>query len=137
MGAWSHEPFGNDTACDWSYELMGGNDLTLVREAVDAVLHQEGYLEADLACEALAAAEVLSKLMGKGTQADAYTTDVEAWLATVAERPDTELLARAQRAIDRILADDSELRALWEEGDEAGQWSGSVAALRLSLRGGG
>lgn len=135
MGAWSHEPFGNDAACDWCCELMGGNDLTLVREAVDAVLHQEGYLEADLACEALAAAEVLSKLMGKGTQSDATTTDVEAWLTTVAERPDAELLARAQRAIDRILADDSKLRQLWEEGDEARQWSGSVAVLRLSLRG--
>jgi hypothetical protein len=117
MGAWSHEPFGNDAACDWCCELMGGNDLTLVREAVDAVLHQEGYLEADLACEALAAAEVLSKLMGKGTQSDASTTNVEAWLTTVAERPDAEL------------------RQLWEEGDEARQWSGSVAVLRLSLRG--
>lgn len=135
MGAWSHEPFGNDTACDWGYELLGGNDLTLVREAVDAVLDQEGYLDADLACEALAAAEVISRHMGRGTQSDAYTTDIEAWLTTVSERPDPELIDKARRVIDRIMADDSELRELWDESDDARQWSDSVAALRLSLHG--
>lgn len=135
MGAWSHEPFGNDAACDWSYELLGGNDLTLVREAVDAVLNQEGYLDADLACEALAAAEVLSRHMGRGTQSDAYTTDIEAWLTTVSERPDPELIDKARRAIDRIMADDSELRELWDESEDALKWSDSVAALRLSLHG--
>ena len=32
MGTWSHEPFGNDDACDWSYELLDSNDLSYLRK---------------------------------------------------------------------------------------------------------
>ena len=28
MGAWSNDPFGNDTACDWKYSLEESNDLS-------------------------------------------------------------------------------------------------------------
>ena len=56
MGAWSHEPFGNDTACDWSYELLETEDLSAVEAALDEVLEAGGgYLEADLGSQAVAA----------------------------------------------------------------------------------
>ena len=71
MGAWSHEPFGNDTACDWAYELDDATDLSIIESAIDAVLDEElDYIDASDAEEAIAAIEVLAKLLGHGTQTD-------------------------------------------------------------------
>lgn len=38
MGTWSHEPFGNDSANDWAYDLEDQSDLSLVVGAIQAVL---------------------------------------------------------------------------------------------------
>lgn len=47
MGTWSHESFGNDTACDWAYELEGITDLSVIESTIDRVLESEDeYLEA-------------------------------------------------------------------------------------------
>jgi len=70
MGTWSHEPFGNDDACDWSYELFDSNDLSSVEAALNSVLNGDDYLEASTASNAVAAVEVIAKLLGKGTQTD-------------------------------------------------------------------
>ena len=34
MGAWSHEPFGNDDANDWAYELEETEDLSHIEAAL-------------------------------------------------------------------------------------------------------
>lgn len=133
MGAWSHEPFGNDTACDWSYDLQKQKDLSLIAKAVDAVLEEQGYLEADTATEALAAVEVLAKLLGRGTQSDSYTEGVDEWVAQIQKTPDTGLLSKARAAIDRVLGSESELKELWEESDETELWKESVLQLRAAL----
>lgn len=88
MGAWSHEPFGNDTACDWAYGLEGQADFSLVATAIQNVLDNGNeYLDSDVACEAIAAAEVLAKALGRGIQSDAYTEAVDAWLNSLAVQP--------------------------------------------------
>lgn len=133
MGAWSHEPFGNDTACDWSYGLLEGNDLTPVRTAIRAALDAEEYLDADVASEAVAAVEVLAKILGRGTQADAYTEEVDAWVARLSEPADPALLDDARRVIDRVLSDPSELRELWDESEDAQVWRESLDRLREGL----
>jgi hypothetical protein len=56
MGAWSHEPFGNDDAGDWAHKLEETEDLSYVEAALDAVLEAEGYVEAPEASCAVAAA---------------------------------------------------------------------------------
>jgi len=38
MGAWSHESFGNDTACDWSYGLLETTDLSVIEATLGAVI---------------------------------------------------------------------------------------------------
>lgn len=38
MGAWSAEPFGNDTACDWASELVDSKGLSAVNKALQAVV---------------------------------------------------------------------------------------------------
>lgn len=134
MGAWSHQPFGNDTACDWAYGLEQTGDYSLVAEAIQNVLDNgSNYLDSDLASEAVAAAEVIAKALGRGTQADSYTEELDAWLESIPNQPAPELRAKAHLALSRILGEDSELRGLWEESGEFGSWESSVKALQSAI----
>lgn len=136
MGTWSHEPFGNDTACDWSFSLLQTSDLSSVEAALDAVLEVgDDYLDADLATEAIAAIEVLAKLLGRGTQIDSYTEEVDQWVASHPLMPSPELLARAKTVINRICSDNSELLELWEDGEESFAWRESLQHLAAAVNG--
>jgi hypothetical protein len=132
MGAWSHEPFGNDDANDWAYGLEDVTDLSLIDEALDKVLEAEEYLEAPEASEAVAAIEVLAKLLGKGTQTDTYTEKVDEWVKSVSVHPSATILVKANLALGRILGENSELRELWEEGD-AQEWLHSITSLQKAI----
>lgn len=134
MGAWSHEPFGNDDANDWAYGLDEAKDLGLIESALDKVLESEGYLEAPVASEAVGAVEVIAKLLGRGTQSDAYTEKIDEWVNTVGLKPSSSLLAKASRTLDRILSDASELRELWQE-EGTGEWESSIAKLKKAIDG--
>lgn len=136
MGTWSCKPFGNDSACDWAYDLEDRRDFSLVEDVIRAVLDSDDeYLDGDLAVEAIAAAEVLAKALGRGTQTDAYTERVDEWLRTVTVTPSAALLADARRALDRILGPQSELHELWEESDEHAAWVAAVRAQQAALSG--
>lgn len=132
MGAWSHEPFGNDDANDWAYELEEAEDLSYVEAALDAVLESDGYLEAPEASCAVAAVEVIAKLLGKGTQSDAYTEKVDEWVMRVRIKPPRPLLEKARRALERVRGEQSELRELWHEGDAA-EWEASLNSLHVAV----
>jgi hypothetical protein len=132
MGAWSHEPFGNDDANDWAYGLEDSDDLSLIEETLDKVLQTDDYLEAPDASEAVGAVEVLAKLLGKGTQSDAYTEKIDEWVKSVSVTTSRALLAKAKLALDRIRGEDSELRELWDEGD-ASEWFRSLQALEDAI----
>lgn len=134
MGSWSHQPFGNDTAGDWAFGLIESQDLSYVEAALDKVLEQGAdYLEAPDAEEALAAIEVIAKLLGKGTQSDAYTEEVDAWVESSQHKPGGELLQKAQRVIERIMSDDSELLELWEESEDVTAWKATLSDLRAAV----
>lgn len=134
MGTWSHEPFGNDAANDWAYGLEEGDGLALVEDALDKVLEAgDAYLDAGDAEEAIAAIEVLAKLLGKGTQSDSYTKKVDAWVAANRGAPSPALLQKARGALARIAGKDSELAEAWDEGDDADAWRALVAALQRAL----
>ena len=65
MGTWAVDSFGNDDACDWTYELEKVSDLTPVEEALNALLNcDEEGVEASEATEAIAAIEVIARLQG-------------------------------------------------------------------------
>lgn len=136
MGAWGHLPFDNDTTNDWAYGLDEVDDLSLVEAALDELEAAGGrYLDQDVACNALGACEVLARLQGRPGYTNAYTEKVDQWVAAHGIIPPPVLLARASNAIDRILGSDSELRELWEEGDEAEAWRAAVNDLRARVRG--
>ena len=90
------------------------------------------YLDSDLGCNALAACEVLARLRGQAGYTDAYTEKVDKWVAMHQIIPSTEILSRASAAIDRILADNSELSELWDEGG-GDEWRAAVEDLRRRL----
>lgn len=134
MGTWSHESFGNDTANDWAYELEDATDFSVIEAALQVALDEgDEYLDADLAMEAIAAVEVIAKRLGKGTQSDVYTEKVDEWLETISEQPSDGLLSLAKRVLERIVADDSELKELWLESDEYELWLGNIQQLKDAL----
>lgn len=134
MGTWSHEPFGNDIANDWAYQLAGVQDWSVVEAAFDAVLESpEEYIESEQGSQVVAAAEVLAKALGRGTQSDAYTEKVEEWLQLMAMAPPAELRGKAKGALARILGEDSELNELWVESGEPDPWRDSVSALIAAM----
>lgn len=135
MGTWSHESFGNDTANDWAYELEDATDFAVIEAALQVALDEgDEYLDADLAMEAIAAVEVIAKRLGKGTQSDVYTEKVDQWLETISEQPSDGLLSLAKRVLERIVADDSELKELWLESDEYELWLGNIQQLKDALQ---
>jgi hypothetical protein len=134
MGAWGALAFDNDQACDWAAGLADVDDLSLVEAAFAAVENaDDGYVDAHEACDALAACEVLARLRGHPGYENAYTRDVDAWVASHRIAPLSAILTRAEAVIDRVLAEDSELRELWDEGDGT-EWRQAAADLRRRLR---
>ena len=135
MGAWGQLPFDDDATNDWAYGLEEVDDLSLVEDAFEE-LEEAGsdYLDYDIACGALGACEVLARLLGHPGYTNAYTEKVDVWVAAHKLKPKPALLKRASAALDRILADNSELRELWDEGKEGKAWRKTIEDLRVRMR---
>ena len=135
MGTWSYESFGNDDACDWSYELEEVDSLSFIEATLDAVLASgDEYLEAPEASQAIAAAEVIARLQGNFGVRDSYTQSVDEWVGRVKLVPPQELARKAHRALVRILQGPSELLELWQESDASTAWINAVSDLRARIR---
>lgn len=136
MGTWSVYPFGNDDAADWAYELEEAESLEPIESALDAVLEAgDDYLEAPEASIAVAAIDVLGRLMGRPGDSSSCSQAVEAWVQRTAVAPDAETVDRALKALDRILGENSELRELWEESGDFEAWKASMHFLRSRIAG--
>ena len=131
MGAWGHGSFENDTALDWVFGLTEeGGDISSVEQALDVVPGLE--VDADEGSEALAAAEVIAALMGKGR--DCLPEELAEWVSN-AQPVDVEpLRTKALKALDAVLSEDSELRELWEESEDFEAWKSDVEGLRSLLK---
>jgi hypothetical protein len=135
MGAWGVLAFDNDTANDWAYDLEDVDDLSLAEGAFDQVEQAGGeYLDADAACEALAACEVVARLEGRPGYTNTYTEKVDQWVEAHPMVPPVEVVTRANAVIDRILGENSELRELWQDAGEE-EWLQAVADLRRRING--
>lgn len=129
MGAWGVLAFDNDDANDWAYGLDRVSDLSLVESAFEQVeAVGSNYLEQGLACNALAACEVLARLRVRPGYTNAYTDKVDRWVAAHPIDSPPALIARGEAAIVRILGPGSELRDLWEEA-EGEEWRAAVDDL--------
>jgi Domain of unknown function (DUF4259) len=130
MGAWGTGPFDNDDVLDWEPEWDDADDLIPARLAVmEAVLSDE-YLEAPEASRAVAAAEIIAASRGVGSAA--LPDGVAAWLSAHPGAADADDADAAVRAIDRVLADRSELKELWDEAGDPG-WAEGLKDIRNRL----
>ena len=135
MGAWDHTTFGNDDACDWGGDLSASEDLSFVEETLDAVIDTgDEYLEAPESSQAIAAAEVVARLQGHYGIRNAYTESVDGWVAAHPQTVPAALAQKAHAALDRILAQPSELLELWEESEDFETWKGTVTELRSRIQ---
>ncbi|WP_206515554.1 DUF4259 domain-containing protein [Georgenia faecalis] len=100
----------------------------MIRDALGAVAHAEGYVEAEDAEIALAAAALVAAAQPNGP-ADTYGLNLTALEGLVL---DDSLRALPVLAARRVLGAESEWRELWEE---AGELSEARAALEPVLSG--
>src|SRR5262245_18021912 len=130
MGAWGKGAFDNDDARDWVETLRYSSGPEPLIDALEAVLHARGDLEAPEASRGLAAAEVVAALLGQ--PAATLPEDVVSWTAR-RETPPASVVRKARGAVSRILAD-SELKDLWAESGSLAKWRQEVEGLlgRLS-----
>lgn len=130
MGAWSVEPFGNDVAADWAWELEDESDWSVIADALADALDDDG-LDHETATIAVAAAEVVAHGLDRATQQDAYTEEVTAFVRR-AGRPDDDLIALAVAALRAATCEESVLAAEWAEAGDGG-WNESIDELRAAL----
>ncbi|MER7025244.1 MULTISPECIES: DUF4259 domain-containing protein [Streptomyces] len=159
MGTWGTGPFGGDAAADLMVRLGAlpeDRRLFAVRTALADAVEERWYLDAPEGETAVAAAALLAAARPGGAggvesgaepggegPAGAGTAGASGPVGCggaavssprcVIPQPPPELTGLAVRALDRVLAPDSELAELWDESDSGPQWRASVAGLRAAL----
>ncbi|WP_380281968.1 DUF4259 domain-containing protein [Kitasatospora purpeofusca] len=133
MGTWDIGHFDNDTAADFSGTL--DDAAPVEREAVVrrvltfvAATAAEDYLDSHEAAQAVAAAALIAAQCPGG---EPVTTSYGPKQPLPAFPADLRPLAAD--ALDRVLADESELAELWDESGEAADWRRTVTDLRAVL----
>ena len=116
MGAWGAGSFENDTALDWAAGVQSVDEVrrpfAQLKQDSDADAGEgELFVDADFACELLAAAECVAAMMGRPSR------DLPEELAqrlSAAGEPDNLLFHQARNAVLHVMRN-SELAELWEE----------------------
>ncbi len=121
MGAWGSGSFENDTALDWAASVESLEDVRRpferLKEETDAHgVQPELVVDADFACELIAAAETVAMMMGRRSRD--FPDDLAQRLADAGE-PDNLLFHQARNGALHALRH-SELAELWEESVEEG-----------------
>jgi hypothetical protein len=141
MSTWAADAFGNDYALDWAQDLQETSSLEPLETSLDYVIENgAAEVEAPLAAEALAAADVLARLLGKPDEDADGPASVDAWVAQRRQKTTprfeaqlAQLAAKAVQAIAIVLAPQSELNQLWQESEHYQEWLDAVAALQSRL----
>ncbi len=128
MAAWGERAFQNDSALDWLKELLTGGIDVLRRTLTDVALTGELHeLDADEGASAIAAAELVAAAFGFGR--GRVPQEAHAWLDANQRALNAADLGLAKRAVQRVLAPNSELSALWDDGGGQNAWHADVSAL--------
>ena len=131
MGTWDSGPFGNDTAADFANDLDDAaveEREALIRRVLTRAVDDQGYLEAPEAEQAVAAAALVAAQCPGGEPVSPYYGPEE----PVPGLPD-DVRRLAVEALDRVVAEKSELAELWGEEGDGGSWRSGVGRLRRVL----
>ena len=122
MGAWDVGSFSNDSALDYLDKIASLDD---VMAPIDAALtSDQDRIDADLASEAIVAADILAAKIGR--PAADMPEDMDDILQSVNE-PDQTTLIQAIRVVSKI-RERSELSDLWAEDDDT-EWLAAINDL--------
>jgi hypothetical protein len=132
MGAWGFDSFENDDALDWVATLTESHDFSEIDTVFEAILENDNdYLEAPDCSVALAAAEVVAALNGKGSKS--LPEEIIEWIKNK-PKPSSGLIKNAQLVIDKIQTE-SELLELWKENEDVfPKWLDSLKDLKTRLK---
>ena len=132
MGAIGIGPFEDDDAADWAADLIASGSVDTVAETLLALLFEGNeLLEAPECARAIAAAEVVAALSGRGS--DDLPGEIRRWAEARLGAADAGLVATAAKAIDAVMTE-SELQALWEESDQYAAWRERMTDLSRRLK---
>jgi hypothetical protein len=132
MGAWGAGPFDNDDAGDFADAVAGKGGLAAIDVVFDQVLAAE-YVEAPVASEAIAGAEILAMLAGRPDEKVEYPESINEWSTAAHRAPSSSQIGKVRKVLDRILAPKSELLELWEDSDESEAWKASLEDIKRRL----
>ncbi|MFI8484834.1 DUF4259 domain-containing protein [Streptomyces rubrogriseus] len=120
MGTWDIHPFDNDAAADFANDLDDADTLervALIRMVLKRAADSKDYLEAPEAEEAVAAAALVATQCSD-TEPGSIPYGPEEPIPTLP----ADLRLVAVEALDRVLADESELSELWVPRYCPGSW---------------
>ena len=131
MGAWGSGLYDNDHAMELVDEVVGGGGLESLEEALRRALEVgDEYLEASEGEQALAAADMVSRLRGRNVPADTGVLELAEWLDDVDFFVGKETVRRAGAAVARVMQKPSELMEVWiESGSLDAAWAAGVSLL--------
>src|SRR5262245_22253908 len=133
MGAWDVGPFQNDDALDWLGTFFRTPGLVAAEAAFQAIPSEDShYLDAGVASECVAAAEVVAALRGRPGPRLPRVLLTWSLLSRWRGLAKPEICAAARRAIQRIAAN-SELRDLWLESPSRNEWQAGMDDLVIRL----
>ncbi|WP_436785873.1 DUF4259 domain-containing protein [Yinghuangia sp. YIM S10712] len=131
MGTWDIGPFDNDMAADFADALDEAPVPAregIIRNALAVTIGTRGYLDAFEGAEAVAAAAVIAaQCPGGEPVGSVFGPQSPVPILALNMRP------LAIEALDRVLAEDSELAALWDEAGGGPQWRQVIAHIRMIL----
>ncbi|SEN54707.1 DUF4259 domain-containing protein [Actinacidiphila rubida] len=134
MGTWDTGPFENDAAADFANDLDDAPEHAreaLVRAALTRAVLTLDYLEGPDGDEAVAAAALLAaQCPGGEPVSPAYGPDEPLPLLAA------DLRVLAVRALDRVVAEESEPADLWDDSPDGPAWRAGIARLRTVLNAG-
>jgi hypothetical protein len=134
VATWDVGPFDNDTAAEWSATFDEADDATrleMLEETLTAAADETEYLEVDDAFQALAAAAVVASQLGGPAIDSSYGPDFLNGPTKL--RIPKGMPELALRALDRIVADDSGWRDLWDNEDQLDDAIATLAPIRETL----
>jgi hypothetical protein len=102
----------NDAAQEWLGAFLARPDYDHLRQTLLAAT-EDDFLEVETACRALVAAELVAALAGKPS--GRLPDDVMVWVEGQDITLSRDLRVLSERAVERVLSEDSELRTRWEE----------------------
>lgn len=126
MGAWGTRNFENDGSQDWIFDLIENKDGGLVADTLARIVNNIETLEISDCEEALAAAELVSALVGRPSED--FPEDPLDQLDVLNLIGTRALRNQAIAAVNKIVAS-SEMKNYWEAEGEGEAWAAVQAGL--------